>query len=354
MKARVLAASLDTDGLARIEEAARAVAAGALVAFPTETVYGIACNSADPQAVARLKAVKGRPEDKPFSLHVGRKEDVARAVKSIPPVARKLMRCYWPGPLTIIFPTEDGQGMGVRMPSNAIAQEFLKRAGVPVIAPSANRSGGPPAATAQEVIEVFGDELDIILDGGRATFGHASTVVRITQEGGWEVLRESAITTEALRRTLGKTIVFVCTANSCRSPMAEVLCKQMLAQRLGCAIEDLPDRGYTILSAGTSAFEDGPASSQAVEAMRRQGLDLTEHVSRPVTPTLVEDADILFVMAEHHGDSIRRILPDARDKIRLMDPSGRDVEDPVGGSVEEFLECARTIKRCLTQVLPEL
>ncbi|HUT33571.1 MAG TPA: L-threonylcarbamoyladenylate synthase [Planctomycetota bacterium] len=354
MKARVLAASLDPAGLARIEEAAQAIAAGGLVAFPTETVYGIACNSADPQALERLMAVKGRPADKPFSLHVGRKEDAARHAPTIPSAARKLMARYWPGPLTIVFPTPDGRGVGIRMPSSAVAQELLKRAGVPVVAPSANRSGDPPATTADAVARTLGEELDIILDGGRTVLGEASTVVRVAADGSWEVLREGSVAAELLRRTLGKTIVFVCTANSCRSPMAEVLCKRRLAERLGCSMRDLPARGYNILSAGTAGFDDGPASYQAVEAMKRQGLDLSRHVSRPVTPGLVEDADQIFVMAWQHGDSIRRFLPDAADKIRLMDPTGRDVEDPVGGSVDEFVRCAELLERCLRVLVPEL
>jgi len=353
MKARVLKASLDPEGLARIEEAAKAVAGGALVAFPTETVYGIACRADDPQAVERLKRVKGRPPDKPFSLHIGRKEDIARCVPNVPAAARKLMDCYWPGPLTIIFPTGDGQGLGVRMPSNIVALEFLRRAGVPVIAPSANRSGEPPATDAEQVARALGDDLDVILDGGTCTYGEASTVVRITDEG-WEVLRQGSITPEQLRRTLGKTIVFVCTANTCRSPMAEALCKKLLADSLHCAIDDLPERGYTVLSAGTAGFDDCPASYQAVEAMSRQGLDLSGHRSRPVTPGLVADADVLFVMARHHGDSIRRILPEASGKIRLLDRSGKEVEDPVGGSVETFVACAEHIERCLRAELPDL
>ncbi|MBM4034011.1 MAG: threonylcarbamoyl-AMP synthase [Planctomycetes bacterium] len=354
MKARVVPARLDAAGLAAIEEAAKAIAAGALVAFPTETDYDIACNSANPQAVERLKVVKGHSSDELFSLHIGRKEDVARHVANVPPAARKLMSRYWPGPLTIVFPTPDGQGLGIRMPANSVAQELLKRAGVPVVATSANRSGEPDATSAAEVIRSLGDDLDIILDGGKTTYREASTVVRVAADGSWEVLREGSVTNEMLKRTLGKTIVFVCTANSCRSPMAEALCKKMLAERLGCDIEDLPARGYNVLSAGTSAFGDGSASSQAVEAMQQHGIDLSGHLSRPVTPELVEDADVLFVMAQHHGDSIRRILPEAAAKTRLMDPTGKDVEDPVGGSVETFLECAETLQRCLREVLPQL
>jgi len=354
MKARLVAVKLDDAGLALLEEAARALAAGSLVAFPTETVYGIAANADDPASIERLKAVKGRPEGKPFTIHIGRKEDVARHVKVIPPAARKLMARYWPGPLTIVFPTDDGQGVGLRLPASAIAQELLRRAGVTVVAPSANRSGQPPATTAEEVAMTLGDDLDIILDGGRCSGGEASTVVRVRDDGGWEVLRAGAITEAMLRRTLGKTIVFVCTANSCRSPMAEALCKKMLAERLGCTIEDLPDRGYNVLSAGTAAFGNGPASTGAIGAMRYHGLDLSGHNARAVTPELMEDADVVFVMARAHGDSIRRILPEAAAKIRLMDPTGRDIEDPVGGNIEEFLACAQTIKRCLEAVIGEL
>jgi len=353
MKARIIPMTPDEAGMARLDEAARALVAGRLVAFPTETVYGIGCNAYDADAVERLKRVKGRPSDKPFTLHVGRKEEVSRYVSRVPPRAARLMSRYWPGPLTIVFPSHDGQGVGIRMPSNRIAMELLKRTAVPVVAPSANRSGERPATTADQVARTLGEELDLILDGGPTAIGQASTVVRVTDEG-WEVLREGSVTEEMLRRTLGKTIVFVCTANSCRSPMAEVLCKRLLADRLGCAIEDLESRGYSILSAGTSAFGDGPASHGAIEAMRRHGLDLSDHNSRALTPGLIEDADVIFVMARQHGDSIRSILPEATDRIRLLDPTGADISDPVGGSVETFLECADTIQRGIRAALDSL
>jgi len=354
MRAKVLPATLDAEGLARIGEAAEAVAAGALVAFPTETVYGIACRADDPRAVERLRAVKGRPEDKPFTLHIGGRDELWRHVSDVPRAAEKLVRRYWPGPLTIVFPTPDGRGLGVRCPASRVAQELVRRAGVPVIAPSANRSGEPPATTADEVAGALGDELDIILDGGPCVYAEPSTVVRVGSDDTWEILREGAIAADLVRRTLGMTIVFVCTANSCRSPMAEAICKRLLAERLGCEAEDLPQRGYNVLSAGTAGVDDCPASRQAVEAMRRRGLDLSEHKSRPVTPGLVEDADVVFVMARHHGQSIRRVLPEAAGKIRPMDPDGRDIEDPVGGSVDEFVACADRIEQCLRRALPQL
>lgn len=353
MRARIVPITLNAEGLAHIDEAAELLTRGGLVAFPTETVYGVGCNADDAGAVERLRQLKRRPPDKAFSIHIGRVEDVGRYVSHVPAIADKLIRRYWPGPLTLVLPAKDGDTVGLRMPSNQIALELLKRTPVPVFVPSANRSGEPPAKSAQEVADALADELDLILDGGATTLKEASTVLRVSGET-WEILRKGSVTAEMVRRTLGKTIVFVCTANSCRSPMAEVLCKQMLADRLRCGLDRLEQHGYSVVSAGTAATWQMPASSQAVEAMRQWGLDLSRHESRPLTPGLIEDADVVFVMARHHADSIERIIPEAGAKIKLLDPSGDDVRDPVGGSVATFVACAEVIERHLRQVIDSL
>jgi tRNA threonylcarbamoyl adenosine modification protein (Sua5/YciO/YrdC/YwlC family) len=350
MSARIVRAGFDDEGLEHIREAARLIASGGLVAFPTETVYGIGCNAEDSAAVERLRAVKARPEEKPFTLHIAEREAVARLVEKVPAAAEKLMRRYWPGPLTIVCPSADGSGVGLRMPSNRIALELLRRCRAPVYAPSANLSGQEPAKTAQEVAKSLGHNLDLILDGGPTSLKEASTVVRVSEEG-WEVLRHGSIAPDMIQRTLGRTIVFVCTANSCRSPMAEYQCKEMLAERLGCSIEELPDRGYSVLSAGTAAMWDLPASTNAREAMRRRGLDMSRHKSRPITPGLIEDADAIYVMARHHQDSILSVMPEAGPKVRMLDPTGRDVSDPVGGSVDVFVRCGQNIRQLLEEVV---
>ena len=353
MGARIVRAALDEAGLRQIDEAAEMLAEGRLVAFPTETVYGIGCNAADPEAMARLMEVKRRAPDKPFSIHIGRVEDMARHVEHVPPIAGKLVLRYWPGPLTIVFPTEDGAGVGLRMPSNQIALALLRRTPVPVVAPSANRSGETPAKSAQDVADALGDDLDLILDGGATTLKQASTVLRVTDDG-WEILRQGSVTADMIRRTLGTTIIFVCTANSCRSPMAEVLCKRALAERLGCGIGELDELGYCVLSAGTAAGWDLGASHQAVAAMRRRGLDLSGHQSRALTPGMIEDADALFVMARHHAESIRQIMPEAHAKIRMLHPDGLDIPDPVGSSVETFVACADAMDAYIRQQLESL
>jgi protein-tyrosine phosphatase len=351
--ADIVRAGFDEHGLRNISEAARLVAAGQLVVFPTETVYGIACNAGDADALARLTALKERPPDKPYTLHVGRLDDVEARVDAIPPQARKLMRRYWPGPLTIVFPGADGKGVGVRMPSNRVALELIRRANVPVYAPSANRAGQQPATTAAQAARAVGDGVALVLDGGPSRYRLASTVLRVT-DGGWEILRQGSVTPAMIRQTLGTTVVLVCTANSCRSPMAEAICKQMLAAKLGCEVEELPEHGYTICSAGTAALFDLPASQNAVEAMRREGIDITGHHSQPITPALAEDADAIYVMSRHHAESITALLPEVGDKVHMLDPTGADVRDPIGGSVEVFVRCAQTIRRHLREVIEKI
>jgi protein-tyrosine phosphatase len=346
--------TLNDQGRREIHQAAQRLAEGALVAFPTETVYGIGCNADDPAAVERLVAVKRRPPEKAFTIHIGRREHVDRHARDLPPAAEKLMDRYWPGPLTLVVPGKDGETVGLRMPSNAIALELLEHTAAPVIAPSANRSGQPPATTAQGVAETLGEELDLILDGGPAALGRPSTVVRVGPDGHWSVLREGAIAATALRRTLNKTVVFVCTANMCRSPMAEALCKQLLAQRLGCPMGQLSERGIEVLSAGVYAIGDGPASEGAVQAMREMGLDLSGHRTQPLTPGLLDDANVVVVMTQSHAESIRELFPEAGAKIRLLDPTGGDLEDPVGGTAETFRQCAHTILRHLKEVTSSL
>ncbi|NQT53453.1 threonylcarbamoyl-AMP synthase, partial [bacterium] len=328
------------------------IASGGRVAFPTETVYGIGCNADDADAVARLRLLKRRPRAKPFTIHLGDPDGVKRHVDPVPPAATKLMRRYWPGPLTVVLPSGDTT-VGFRMPSHPIALELLRRAPVPVFAPSANRSGDAPPTRADQVAATLGEGLDLILDGGPSLLGESSTVVRVGHDD-WEVLRHGTITEPMLRRTLGTTIVFVCTANMCRSPMAEVLCKQMLAERLGCSADALPEHGYEVLSAGVYAGAESPASAGARAAMHERGLDLSRHCSQPITPALLDDAHAVYCMAQHHVDSILGFFPEAGDKVHLLDPSGADVRDPVDGSDNVFRSCADRIQRHLREVIDTL
>lgn len=186
---------------ALLKEAARMLRSGGLVAFPTETVYGLGADATNPQALERLNHVKGRPPEKPYSLHVHSIEQVRALVPALPSLALTLIERFWPGPLTIVVPSGQGRTLGFRMPDHPIAQAFLKACEVPVAAPSANRSGLPPPTDAQEVLKALDGALDCLLDGGPTRFGRESTVVEVLGNH-LEIRREGAISTQTIQAVL--------------------------------------------------------------------------------------------------------------------------------------------------------
>jgi L-threonylcarbamoyladenylate synthase len=332
-----------------LEEPSGILRKGGLVAFPTETVYGLGANAHDPDAVHRLRQVKSRPPEKPLTLHIASKDDVMRLVEEVPRSARLLMDRYWPGPLTIVFPGNAGQGIGVRVPSNEVARELIRRVGAPVVAPSANPAGQDPATDAATVRSYFDGQIDAIIDGGPAVIKQSSTVVQV-DSGGYRVLREGIITHEMIHQLLvGKNILFVCSGNSCRSPMAAALFGKLLAGKLGCEPEDLRQIGYTIHSAGTSAFGGGWASANAIEAMEERGLDISGHVSRPVTAAMVRDADQIYAMSSSHIHRLIEWDPEIEGKVRLLTEGG--IADPIGGDIAAYRACAREIEGAVGRIL---
>ena len=182
---------------ALLAEAAAIIRRGGLVAFPTETVYGLAADATNPEAIERLNQVKGRPPEKPYSLHLHSAEQVHAFVPAIPPLAAKLMERFWPGPLTIVMPSKEGMTVGFRLPDHPVASAFLKACGVPVVAPSANRSGSPPPTDANEVLEALNGSFDCLLDAGPTQMGRESTVVEVIN-GRIAVHREGAIDVASL------------------------------------------------------------------------------------------------------------------------------------------------------------
>jgi len=180
---------------------ARIIRRGGLVAFPTETVYGIAANLLDKKAIDRLYKVKRRPKDKPFTIHIADAADIRKMGCKLDKVQKTLVRKFWPGPLTVILKSEDGRKLGFRMPANKIALELIRKAGVPVAAPSANLSGHRPSTSAAEAFEEIGDKVDAVLDGGQTDVGVESTVVDLTVSPP-KILREGAIKSKQILKYL--------------------------------------------------------------------------------------------------------------------------------------------------------
>ena len=193
-------------------EAAEILRNGGLVAFPTETVYGLGANALNEEAAKKIYAAKGRPSDNPLIAHISCMEELPAIVKEIPEAGRKLAEKYWPGPLTMIFPKKDIVPYGttggldtvaVRMPSDPVANCLIHLAGVPVAAPSANTSGRPSPTKAEHVIEDMDGKIEMVIDGGAVGIGVESTIVDVSSEVP-TLLRPGAITIEMLRETLGQ------------------------------------------------------------------------------------------------------------------------------------------------------
>lgn len=198
-----------------IKKAGEILSNGGLVAFPTETVYGLGANALDEEAVKNIYKAKGRPSDNPLIVHIAKKEDIVPLVKEVTPNAKKLMDAFFPGPLTIILPKSDKIGkvvsggldtVAIRMPINEVAHKVIEAAGCPIAAPSANTSGLPSPTRAKYVIDDMTGKIEAIIDGGDCEYGVESTVITLATDMP-TILRPGAVTKEMLEGVIGEVSV---------------------------------------------------------------------------------------------------------------------------------------------------
>lgn len=347
-----------------VAQAVVALKNGELVVFPTETVYGLAALASNKEAAQRLINAKGRRSGHALPLALAGLEVLPRYTGHIDLISERLARRCWPGPLTLVM---DGTAhdselvrlpevvrkavmplgtIGFRVPRQEFFLEVLRVLDEPIILTSANLTGEPPAVSAAQAKVGLGDAPDLIIDDGPAQLQNPSTVVQV-KGNRIHIIREGSISRENIKRLTAKIILFVCTGNTCRSPMAEVLCSKILADCLGCDEQDLEETGYVVMSAGVATMGASPASPGAKEAMRARYLSLDQHESQPVGESLLNFADLIFVMGRSHRDAILANWPQAANRIHFLSPDESDISDPLGGDLQVYKNCAKQIQSAI-------
>ncbi len=369
MATDVIRVSTEAEIAPAAEAGVRVLRKGGLVGFATETVYGIAAAATDARTIERLRELKERPS-RPFSVHVGGADEVGRYVGKPLRIARRLIDRGWPGPITLLVPAGGrladrnlrrrkglyerlcfNDFLGLRCPDEPVARAMLSAVRVPVVAPSANLAGRPSPRSGEEVLADLDGRIDLLIDSGPTALGTDSTIVRCDGDG-WEVLREGAVSAAEVRRMARRTILIVCTGNTCRSAMAGGLAKKMLADELGCRVGELPSKGERVLSAGLFAADGARATREAVIAARQLGADISRHRSRQLTRELIHQADLVWCMTDSHVADVLRMAPEAGEKVRRLDPRG-DVPDPIGSDREVYVRTAGRIVEALKVAFSE-
>lgn len=353
MKTKVIKTGTREGYREAVNAAAEVLENGGIVGMPTETVYGLAASAEHVGAIERLKKIKKRPGEKKFTICLPLKSDVKRFAGAVPRAAEKLINRFWPGPLTLVLPGKADGTVGLRVPELSFVRDVLLKADTTIVIPSANPHGIEPARSAEEVVKHFDGSIELVVDAGASRLGVASTVVEVSAEGQIRVLRQGAISEDELRRAVVRTILFICTGNLCRSPMAEGIAKTVLSRRLGVSEEGLERAGFRLASAGTGTFGASPPSAEAVEVMREKGIDISGHVSRSLTLEALQEADEIFAMSAHHLDTIRGVDSQAAARSALISPEGDEIVDPIGQPIEVYRRVRRRLFDAIVKRLGE-
>lgn len=344
---------------------------GGLVVLPTETVYGAAGRLDLPEARTKLSALRGEASSgKPFTVHLAKREDAPQYLGEVNDFARRLMKKLWPGPVGLWFDVPaarrseaakalnvnesdiyDDTGIILRCPDDNVATDVIGDTTGPIALTAVGGPGGP-ALRADGLGDELDGKVDLILDAGPTRYNRPSTLLRV-HPAKYEIVRQGVYDERIIEKMLKTTILFVCSGNTCRSPMAEAIAKSILIRKFGGDPLELDKRGISVLSAGSFALPGARATPAGAEAVKALGGDLSQHRSRPLSVELIHQADHIYTMGRAHAGAVLSLVPSARDKTSMLDPTG-DIEDPIGGDQALYTKLASYLQKVIEQRLNEL
>lgn len=344
-----------------VHRAVQAMAEGKIVILPTDTTYVAIAGALNELAVKRLLE-RLRPNAPTGDIELGVRSvtETYDFFPELPAIADRLARRCWPGPLTLQLmdsqkdsvitrlpeltrkAIDNNRRVHIRAPNHPLIASIQRLTAGPLLMVPACRPGGEAAISGVEALESIGPDVDVVLDDGRSRFGQPSTIVACEGDG-FEYVRPGVISERNVRRLSSLMIAVVCTGNTCRSPMAEILLKKHLSIKLNIDAALLEDHGVLVVSAGVSAHPGARAADQAIEVMREHGLDLAAHESRMLDERTARYADLILTMTRGHRMAILQRWPELEARTFTLNHDGSDVPDPVGCPIEQYRNCAKQI-----------
>lgn len=345
-----------------LDRALRALREGRVVALATETVYGLFAAASQPQAIARLRA--RRRDAGLLTVHLGRPAAAEKIIANPSTLMRRVARRAWPGPLTIVARAAQPPGnvdpatlaavlfedtIALRSPNTGLAHEVAAALEPDtLLGTGASLESGAPATNADIVAEHCTDLLDLLIDEGPTRLKAPSSVLEFNGDR-WKVTREGPIGERLIRRWLDGAVLFVCTGNTCRSPLAEGIFRAAYDR----AVKAGRGAPRVVASAGTSGVSGVPMSEGSFVELKNRGIDPSRHRAQGLSVELLQAADRIFTMTARHRRSVLDLAPACEPRTALLDPAG-DIADPVGMGQDAYARCAAQIESAVQRRVEEL